>query len=405
MPQQKLPDRLAFFATVVGFAMLAVALFSNALGLTHDPLSKARILLAVLGAFTLAVGLLKQRFVRLYVAAAVLVANTLLLLAGLEFGAVVANRLLWTDDMPEYDAVQEEGSLTGVTEAFYVGWRGRPYAGEAVTIGEDGLRLTPPPSPDGRTTPVRVFAFGGSAMWGEGATDAETIPAYLQTLSSDTDQPVRVTNFAQRAWVSTQNLIELTLELRRGNVPDVVVFYDGYNEIFSAYATGRTGVPENFGGISRDSSVAAAIGNTELLKLLTRWRSPVAPAIAVEDMARSVVETYSQVIRTVRALGDGYGFESRFYWQPQLFGDPKPLTPEEKRLLDHPWLAQPVKELTLAVRPHIERLARQHNDVVDLRDVFAGVPERLYHDPCHVRGEGNRVIAGAILERGFHAAR
>ena len=402
MPQQKLVDRLALFAAVIGLAMLVVALFSSALGLTHDPLSKARILLAVLGAFTLALGLLKRRFIRLYVGAAVLAANTLLLLAGLEFGATVVNRLLRSDNMPAYDAVQAEGSLTKVTQAFYVGWRGRPYQGEAVTVGEDGLRVTPPLSSESAATPIRVFTFGGSSMWGEGARDSETIPAYLQVLPS---QPVEVTNFAQRAWVSTQSLMELTLALQRGNVPDVVVFYDGYNEIFSAYATGRTGVPENFAGVSQESTVAAAVRNTELSQLLTRWRPPTAPEIGSEEMALAVVETYSETIRIVRALGDEYGFESRFYWQPQLFGDPKPLTAEETTLLDHPWLAPPVKELTLAVRPHIERLAQQHDDVVDLRDVFADVPERLYHDPCHVRGGGNRRIATAMLERGLLAAR
>lgn len=385
--------------------MLSVALLSNAIGLTHDPLSKARILLGVLGAIVLAVGLLGRRFGRCYTVAVVMIANTLLLLVGLEFGATVVNRLMRTDEMPAYDAVQKEGSLAGVTKAFYVGWRGKPQQGVAVTVDEEGLRVTPPLSSDLADDAIRVFTFGGSTMWGEGATDEETIAAYLQQmLSADTGLTVQVTNYAQRAWVSSQSLIQLTLELQRGHVPDVVVFYDGYNEIFAAYATERTGVPENFAGFSHDSSaesILSRVQTTELGKLLSALRPRVEREIAVDELAVAVTHTYAQVMRLVQALGHEYGFSSRFYWQPQLLGDPKTLTPDELTLLNHPWLPPAVKQLTAAVHARVEELAAEEEVFVDLRDVFEGISAPIYHDPCHIRGAGNKRVAEVMLERGL----
>ena len=37
----------------------------------------------------------------------------------------------------------------------------------------------------------------------------------------------------------------LELELQRGNVPDVVIFYDGVNDVFSTFQNGASGLPQN----------------------------------------------------------------------------------------------------------------------------------------------------------------
>lgn len=87
-------------------------------------------------------------------------------------------------------------------------------------------------------------------MWGSGVGDRETVPYYLQEiLARRLRRPVAVRNFAQVAHVSTQELIELILQLRRGRVPDVVVFYDGFNDVGAAYGTGIPGAHFSLGPI------------------------------------------------------------------------------------------------------------------------------------------------------------
>lgn len=41
-------------------------------------------------------------------------------------------------------------------------------------------------------------------------------------------------NYGENAYVSTQGLIHLILLLESGDVPDMVIFYDGVNDILAA---------------------------------------------------------------------------------------------------------------------------------------------------------------------------
>ena len=194
------------------------------------------------------------------------------------------------------------------------------------------------------------------------------------------------------------------LELKRGNVPDVVVFYDGYNETAAAYATGQPGVPENFAGIHNASprqSFLNAVWQSETGQLLSPLRIRSTPNTDVQSLAQAVTESCLQVYRIAGMLSREYGFEIRFFWQPQLFTDRKPLTHEETALLNHPWLPRPVKELTTEIDSQVHLLAEQHQNLTDIGDVFNGVEERIYPDLCHVSGSGNRRIAQAMLKSGL----
>ena len=107
-------------------------------------------------------------------------------------------------------------------------------------------------------------------MWGSGAPDWGTIAAYLQAgLESSWDEPVCVVNFGQSAYVSTQGAVELIMQLRSGNVPDRVLFYDGINDVIAAGESGQAGAHLNF------DAVAARFERQEhpLVEWLTSFRS------------------------------------------------------------------------------------------------------------------------------------
>src|SRR5262249_6342036 len=55
-------------------------------------------------------------------------------------------------------------------------------------------------------------------------------------------QPSRP-NVGQSGYVSTQEVIELSLQIRNGNIPDVAIFYDGINDTDAAFQHGVAGVP------------------------------------------------------------------------------------------------------------------------------------------------------------------
>ena len=82
-----------------------------------------------------------------------------------------------------------------------------------------------------------VIAVSASCV---GAPDWGTIPAYLQTLlEQKIETPLCIVNYGEWGYVVTQNMILLTLELRDGNVPDLVIFYDGINDVFATYQATR----------------------------------------------------------------------------------------------------------------------------------------------------------------------
>src|SRR5205823_8873814 len=123
--------------------------------------------------------------------------------------------------------------------------RRAPFKGETINIDQKGIRLTP--GADCGPNAFKVFAFGGSTMWGTGSPDWGTIPSYLQTgIEKLKNGPICVVNFGESGYMSTQSVIELMLQLQSGNIPNMTLFFDGVADIYTAYQSGRSGMHENF---------------------------------------------------------------------------------------------------------------------------------------------------------------
>ena len=201
-----------------------------------------------------------------YRAVAILVLNTLLLVAGFELaarGVFTLAHVLATPLEPRVgegdprETVSYYASQAWATQYWYefrlshtqryypyVGWRRAPFKGQTIEIDQSGVRVTP--GADCRPQSLKVFTFGASAMWGTGAPNWGTIPAYVQQgLEKRRPGPVCVRNFAESAYVVMQDIIMLLLQLRAGHVPDVVLFYNMDGDTYAAYQSGRAGVPEN----------------------------------------------------------------------------------------------------------------------------------------------------------------
>lgn len=400
---------LPLAVAVAGSALLLVGIFANQVGLSHGPIGWTRILLMIVGCGLLAVGLLKRRFLKAYTTTAIMLANTVVLFLGIELTSLVVSRSAGLNSGYQGNTdgqIFAELAASGVAESIYVGPKSLPFQGELLTINENGHRRTPPLEDTG-VAPIRVFGFGGSTMWGEGAPDEETVASYLQAMLTERcDYPIQVSNFGQRGWVCSQSLIQLMLELRSGNVPDVVVFYDGYNDVTAAYSTGRIGVPEDVDEIAGPGQSAwqQIARGSQTGRMMGELKPRVEQTVDVERVADAVVANYLSVFRMATALGNEYGFDVQFYWQPHLYNNPKPLTAEEVVLLDHPWLPQPLKDLADAIYERANVAASERDNLSDISDCFREVTERVYLDPIHIRGLGNRVVAETMLDNNLLTA-
>lgn len=298
----------------------------------------------------------------------------------------------------------------------YVYWRRRPYRGGYINIDKAGIRRTwnstSAPSPN----QLRVFMFGGSTVWGYGVRDEFTIPSLVsKRLTNHLATGVWVTNFGEWGYVSTQDVIALVLELQRGNMPDIVVFYGGINDTWAAFQSGVAGIPQNENNRVTEFNSRRRINwregfvNRLALYGLSRWavgsiHGSRAGSYSgegttqTEALAGAVVDRYLQNVRIVDSLASRFGFRAVFCWQPTVFSK-KHLSQREKRGLElskgrYGRAAPFIDEVHRVFR---ERMSRDKIDnVFDLSGVFDETVGTVFLDLFHVSEAGNDTVAEAI---------
>lgn len=242
----------------------------------------------------------------------------------------------------------------------YVYFRRPPLEGHYVAIDSLGHRVTQPHRAH-ETPGARVYFFGGSTMWGTGQRNEHTIASEASRRFEATagmGPYIEVTNFGEAGYVFTQELFELELQLSAGNRPDVVVFYDGINDVAAAIQSGTPGIPQNEGkrisefamGRALDHGGAAGVGadmralrvlagaSVQQFKLGRRieglLRRQATPSLlSVDSAVVGIAQIYSENVRIVEALGRAYDFTPIFIWQPTLHATLKQLTPYEEELM------------------------------------------------------------------------
>jgi len=284
----------------------------------------------------------------------------------------------------------------------YVYWRGKPFRGKFINIDENGLRHTWRASPVPSQGSVRIFMFGGSGMWGVGARDDFTIPSLVsKKLHSAGMRDAWVVNFGEIGYVSTQEVIALMLELQRGNLPDIVVFLDSYNDALSALESGTAGLPMHEENRIAEFNLRQRLnwrGYVEgraLFKLIRRIAGAQRMrAEADPDLPKRVVDVYLANTRTVQILADRFGFAALFFWQPGVHDKNSP-TPLEEKLR-----RQREDMFALEVDKALERALQSGRDHVEIRDlarVFDDDQGTLFIDQVHVSEKGMEKLAEAIF--------
>ncbi len=316
----------------------------------------------------------------------------------------------------EYFREQDEG---GVEWRPYVYWRRRPYRGQYLNIDDAGLRRTWNKTSSPAPGQLKVFMFGGSTLWSVGARDEFTIPSLVsKKLAARLESGAWVTSFAEIGYVSTQGVIALMLELRSGNVPDVVVFFDGVNDTFSAFEHGVAGIPQNeshrvaeFDAFKRFKWRQTVVENMALYKLAaahvrSRGRAPSVGAARADDgstdaLARAVGEVYLGNVGLLKALAQRYGFRAVFFWQPTVFAK-KRLSPREQQ-----WIGQSRNDWEARVGPFFDKAYGAFRErlrtsgvehVYDLSDVFDEARGTIFTDEWHVTETGNEQLAEMMTE-------
>jgi hypothetical protein len=418
---------LRIILIVIGAAALLFAWLADWLGYGQPgSFGIGQFLLALTGIFVILIAVLGRKVGNFYRSLAVILLNTLILMGCLELGAIIFSRFFQRvesaniRELPYYKnqkwtEVYWQEALASENYQYkpYVIWGHLPFAGKLVNYNQEGFRETP--GAECVENAYRVFTFGGSTMMGWGSPDWGTIPAYLQgDLEEIIQGPVCVENFAEDGYVSTQSLLSLILQLQSGNLPDMVIFYDGVNEVLAAYESGQPTTHVSFERIAakfderehplikwiKSSRVYSIIEDRFLKSIHYQNNTEASSSGLALDQSRVeksslsdlVARVYVNNYRIVGVLAQEYGFDYFFFWQPQIAVGKKKLTPEEyamKIRMDSRWV-----NLAGAIDQNIESVEHEHEKIVYLGNIFDEHDEQIWIDEAgHVTPEGNLLIA------------
>ena len=293
---------------------------------------------------------------------------------------------------------------------------------EHINVDDDGLRVTTPISSE--PSALKIFMFGGSTLWGTGVRDGFTIPSLVARDLQRNGVLATVTNFGETGYVSTQERIALERELIRGRRPDLVIFYDGINDTYTAFQQRVAGLPQNEYNRVREFNLLTSNRRPDLVQNALRdvlrglsikrfldqlrpmlgagpgARSSVSEAVPLgssapdEALARQILQIYAGNLEIAKTLGRHYDFDLLPYWQPTVLDKPQ-LTPYESACRTEMAPMEPLYRRTydLVRKGHFEK-------TYGLRDVslvFAETRIPVFVDFFHLDETGNEMVAKIIV--------
>jgi hypothetical protein len=251
---------------------------------------------------------------------------------------------------------------------------------------------------------TKIGFFGGSTIWGTGADDNNTIPAIFDQLTSGYE----VTNYGEGGHNARQMMASLVNLIDTGHVPDVVVFYGGFNHIWTHcnYAVTRSLNSHMVERKLRQRLTERPRGGYLYASLI---RPPLDFARRIIGEKRFVHDDYAchddperaqQVAATMLRIWESADVLVN-HWGGRFYAFLQPVAYLGQPRLDHLDLPRLLgAEQFRSVYPIIQEkaAARGAGWFTDLSDSF-DVDEYIYIDDAHVSGNGNAIIARRILER------
>ncbi len=321
-------------------------------------------------------------------------------------------------DLADFEKEQlRAGGIDESQWSSYVYWRRAPISGKYVNIDADGLRKTwnPPGLPE---QPIRIFMFGGSTTWGTGSRDEYTIPSQLSKILAQRFGPrVEVVNYGEGGYVNTQELIRFLKEIERGNVPQIAIFYDGYNDVFSAFQNGIAGIPQNEINRVREFSLTKSgpkfyqefVMRSNLFLLLSQsvgyvrhvsnrehWSRAFESRVSnpsSELLISDLLKIYGNNTRIIHAVGREYNVRVFTFWQASVYTKAELAASEKSAAEWDPVFGKFYGQTTTALEASpITKMDSLYN----LGGIFNGHPEMIFEDSVHISERGNEIVADRI---------
>jgi hypothetical protein len=254
----------------------------------------------------------------------------------------------------------------------------------------------------GQPRPTRIMLLGGSTTFGwRLESDDDTWASILQKMLCETipDKHPLVRNFGMCADDFDAEIGRLESEIsRKENLPDIVVFFNGFNEIAGTLDNARTA---RRGGFSSHflGELATALRSVAVRTRFDFLGNPEnrIPDRAISAQARAIAEDYQRDIFRAEEICSTCGIRLLIFLQPTVL-TLAPLTgrPEISFVAG----LGPLPRLNHAAYSLFrETLATARSAGVkayDLSHVFDADKKQAFMDVCHMNSHGNEIVAQAI---------
>ncbi len=276
---------------------------------------------------------------------------------------------------------------------------------------KSGFRVT---TGQPENTEHQVHVFGGSTIWGSGSSDAFTIPSLIQRFINERGLDWRVQNYGFITFTSHQQLERLKrTQIARG---DLVIFYDGGNDIWHGVVYGRP--KGTIFGYNDENRIGIYINRLKFY-LNTKshfyrvlgWiknRSQIVilcKSIAkkeIEERTRIAFEVYKANIVAAKIIVESKGGYFFHFFQPTVISR-KPNSPHEINLIQnlsddaHCGLIH-MQQATEYYRRHYREIDPKIN-ATDLSQLLqpGRSGKEYFFDWIHISSIGNKEVSASIF--------
>tara|TARA_B100000963_G_scaffold360234_1_gene390388 strand:- start:13178 stop:14368 length:1191 start_codon:yes stop_codon:yes gene_type:complete len=268
----------------------------------------------------------------------------------------------------------------------------------------------------------RILIFGGSTVWGSGSSDKNTIPSIIQKkINKGINQKIKVINYGFTTVTINQQLN--LLKSIKIDTNDIVIFYDGGNDIFQSMVNEN---PDgSIIGYNQSNKFNIFIQNLKFFlsntsntyKLMSSIKSKfnqneLQNCINEEEDESNVLinngfEHYISKIKQANKYVINNGAEFFHFLQPSLFYKDNKYSEYEKKIIENsPLGINECKVYQERVNNGYEYFSKNYNtslknlnsnNLINILDPVQ-TKEEYYLDNLHISSAGNKIIAEEIYK-------
>ncbi len=311
-----------------------------------------------------------------------------------------------------------------------LGWRPPEFHGKYLNIDANGERKTWNPQVTSSSRIVNVWMFGGSTLWGAGSRDEFTIPSMIsKKLNSDAKNGLTyvVHNYGEPGYTNIMETQKLLLLLEDGKRPDVVIFYEGGNDVAGEYQMGvagpagqelavLTGFKTTFEPTLNDQISALIKGPAKALCATCRvlfdavrsvntefWNPNVIVGSHMSDsdlekLASDIASQYkNKTITFLNGEAKAFDFKLSVFWQPTIFTEDQ-LIGEENTIGNYDEHVRDKKAPIIfkAVSAGLPTDAKEN--FYNITDVLYGRTRECYEDFIHISEECDGTVSQRMYD-------